>query len=144
LTQGTGLPPDELLSYMRQAATALDYLHGQGILHRDIKPENILLLQGYVKVGDFGLARALPEKQTSATGTGSPGYMAPEAWRGTMNRRSDQYSLALCYAELRTGRWPFPGRGMVETMLAHLDRAPDLSPLPAAERQVVGRALAKK
>jgi hypothetical protein len=70
--------------------------------------------------------------------------MAPEAWLGTMNRHSDQYSLALCYAELRTGRWPFPGRGMVEAMLAHLDRAPDLSPLPAAERQVVGRALAKK
>src|SRR5262249_50871625 len=77
---GAGVPPAELIAYMAQAAQALDYLHGQDVLHRDIKPENILLVQGYVKVGDFGLAPNLPGNQVSATGAGTPRYMAPEAW----------------------------------------------------------------
>ena len=53
-----GLPPEELLDYLTAAAEALDFLHGKGVLHRDIKPENLLLSQGYVKVGDFGLRTA--------------------------------------------------------------------------------------
>jgi WD40 repeat protein/serine/threonine protein kinase len=139
---GTGLPPDELIAYMAQAAQALDYLHGQGVLHGDVKPENILLVQGRAKLGDLGLARNLPGNQVSAAGT--PRYMAPEAWRGTINRKSDQYSLALTYGELRLGRPPFPGQGSVmEVMMGHLQGLPDLSPLPDVEQRVLLRALAK-
>jgi serine/threonine protein kinase len=141
---GTGVPPDELLRYLSQAAQGLDFLHSQDVLHRDIKPENILLVAGYVKVGDFGLAHILPGEQVSVTGGGTPRYMAPEAWqRDKANRRSDQYSLALTYAELRLGRPPFRGETMLEVMLDHLERAPDLSALPVPEQEVLHKALAK-
>src|SRR5262249_36706327 len=123
---GTSLPPAELIAYTAQAAQALDYLHGEDVLHRDIKPENILLVRGLVQRGAFGLARNLPGNQLSPPGAGTPRYMAPEAWRGTVNRQSDQYSLALTYAELRLGRPPFPSQGSVmEVMLAHLQSLPD-------------------
>jgi tRNA A-37 threonylcarbamoyl transferase component Bud32 len=143
-----GLPADELVTYVSQAAEAIDYLHAHGVLHRDIKPANLLLLGGYVKVGDFGLARRMPEDQGSVTGGGTPLYMPPEAWGGVrgarVNQRSDQYSLAMTYAELRLGRRPFPGQTTFEVMMAHCQGTHDLSPLPAAEQRVLARALARQ
>src|SRR5205823_1809648 len=94
----TGVPVTELLAYIVQAAQAIDFLHGRKVLHRDIKPENILLLQGFAKVSDFGLAReGSGSGVISSSGAGTPRYMAPEAWRQKGGRQSDQYGLALCY-----------------------------------------------
>jgi serine/threonine protein kinase len=140
-----GIPPDELLKYFCEAAEALDYLHGRHIQHRDIKPANLLLVQGHIKVADFGLARMQELWQTVTTsGSGTPAYMAPEIWRGKVSPHSDQYSLALTYAELRVGRRPFSGRQLPEIMLGHLEGTPDLSPLSAVEQQVLLKALAKE
>jgi hypothetical protein len=138
-----GIPLDELVTYVGQAARALDFLHGREVLHRDIKPENILLVSGYVKVGDFGLARGVVDAMQSVTGAGTPRYMAPEVWRGQASRESDQYSLALSYLDLR-GHWPFSGQNMADMLMAHLYGEPDLGPLPAAEQDVLRRALAKE
>jgi serine/threonine protein kinase len=138
-----GIPLDELVPYVGQASRAFDFLHGRDVLHRDIKPENLLLLEGFVKVGDFGLARGVMEAQHSVTGAGTPRYMAPEAWRGHTSRASDQYSLALTYLDLR-GHWPFAGQNMADILMAHLYSAPDLGPLPKAEQKVLRRALAKE
>src|SRR5262249_215020 len=107
------LPPDELLLYLHEAAEALDYLHNQRVLHRDIKPENILILQGNAKVPALDLARVVGQTRrlTSASDWGPPAYAAPEVfWRGKVGARSDQYSLAVTYAELRLGRPLFSSR----------------------------------
>ena len=61
-----GIPREELLGYMRDAADALDYLSSEFRLqHLDIKPENLLLLSGHVKVADFGLVKDLKDASQS-------------------------------------------------------------------------------
>src|SRR5205823_14416906 len=68
---------------------------------------------------------------------------APETFDGWLSRFSDQYSLAIVYQELLTGQRPFDGKTMRQLVLQHIQGIPDLSPLPAAERAIVARALAK-
>jgi serine/threonine protein kinase len=139
------LPPTELFTYIDEAAQALDFLHREHVLHRDIKPENILLLERHAKVADFGLARMLQSQHLmTATGSGTPRYMGPEIWKGKVNQQSDQYALAMTYAELRMGRSPFHSRDMTGIMFDHIERTPDLGNLPEGEKQVLLRALAKE
>ncbi|MCS6853058.1 MAG: bifunctional serine/threonine-protein kinase/formylglycine-generating enzyme family protein [Gemmataceae bacterium] len=140
-----GIPLDELIRYFSEAAEAIDFLHTKHVHHRDIKPENILLVQKHAKVADFGLARTLQSQrnQATATSSGTPAYMAPEVWRGKVSKHSDQYSLAISYAELRLNRRVYAGTDMIAMMEGHLHQTPDLSPLGEAEQQVLLRALAK-
>jgi serine/threonine protein kinase len=111
-----GIPAEELVSYFRDAAEAIDYLHGEKVLHRDIKPANILLFKpqrrrggsgtatpslfrARAKVADFGLARLVETQQLAASGGGTSAYLAPEVWRGSTLPQSDLYSLAASYVE---------------------------------------------
>jgi serine/threonine protein kinase len=140
-----GLPVTELLLYMRETAEALDYLHGKDVLHRDIKPENILLVEGHVRLADFGLARVHQTMHSMhASGSGTPLYMPPEVWRDRVSRHSDQYSLAVTYCELRLGRRLWQSKTLVDLMNAHLEETPNLDPLGEAEQKVLLRALAKQ
>jgi hypothetical protein len=142
--ENKAVPLGELLTVFRESAEALDYLHSEGVQHRDIKPENILLLRRHAKVADFGLARLLQSLHAkSASMSGTPMYMAPEVWQGMLSPHSDQYSLAFTYTELRLGRPVFKGESLMEVMNHHLARKPDLSVLPAAEQDVLFRALSK-
>lgn len=142
-----GIPRDELLGYLDEAAEALDYLSDRYRLqHLDVKPENLLLLAEHVKLGDYGLVRCADPRNQSPEDRShgfTPRYTAPEVLNGGVDHRSDQYSLALVYVELLTGVFPFPGRTAQALMVQHITAVPDLAPLSPPDRAVVARALAK-
>ena len=77
-----GLPVEELLDCLRDAARGLDYLHTLGIQHRDVKPHNFLLVGGGLKVADFGLAKLMEKSFASNSGSMTPAYAAPEFFKG--------------------------------------------------------------
>jgi Protein kinase domain len=148
-----GIPAAELLEYLGDAARGLDFLNGagrgsggagaSGVQHRDVKPQNLFLVGGRVKVGDLGLARAVGPDGTGHSGGLTVAYAAPEFLAGQTSGRSDQYSLAVTYCQLRGGRLPFAG-SPAQVVAGHLHQAPDLSMLPEPERAAVTRALAKR
>src|SRR5436305_3548170 len=140
----TGVPRDELLRYMEEAAEALDLMNSHyQIQHLDIKPQNLFLVHNHVKVGDFGLAKLLEGAKASVTGGVTPVYAAPETFEGWVSRFSDQYSLAIVFQELLTGQRPISGTTVRQLVVQHLQGKPDLSALPPQDRPVVGRALSK-
>ncbi len=151
-----GLPRAELLGYMEDLARAVDYLNEPrhpvgdkdgsrvGVQHRDIKPHNIFLVGDSVRLADFGLAKVLEASRGGHSGSMSVHYVAPEVPAGRVTRWSDQYSLAVTYVHLRTGKLPFEGDSLVQILHAHLNNPPDLSGLPEEEHPVLGRALAKR
>ena len=139
-----GIPRDELLGYLRDAADALDFMSEQhGLQHLDIKPENLFLQGSHVKVGDFGLTKHLASCNQSMVTGFTPLYAAPELFDGRADRATDQYSLAIVYQMMLTGEAPFNGRTPAQLTSQHLKSPPDLSGLHPSDRAVVARALSK-
>src|SRR5205807_740576 len=134
-TQGLiGIPRVELLGYMDEIAEALDLMNSEYQLqHLDIKPQNLFLVHNHIKVADFGLVKDLEGMVASVTGGVTPVYAAPETFDGCVSRFCDQYSLAIVYQELLTGRRPFTGATVRQLILQHLQGTPDLSPLPLCD-----------
>lgn len=139
-----GVPREELLKYLDEAAEALDLMNNEHDLqHLDIKPQNLFLVSGHIKVADFGLVKDLEGHTATVTGGVTPVYAAPETFDGWVSRNSDQYSLAIVYIELLTGQRPFSGPSPRQFMIQHLTYPPDLSMLTSAERPIIERALSK-
>ncbi len=111
LSDKSHLPWSEATAAIRDAAAGLSAAHALGLVHRDIKPSNLLRSgQGGIKVADFGLVDSPDSPKLTATGAvlGTPGYMAPEQWRGEKaDCRSNVYALGCTYYHLLTGRPPF-------------------------------------
>jgi hypothetical protein len=140
-----GIPRDELMRYIRDAAEALDHMNEKhNLQHLDIKPRNLFLVSDRVKVADFGLVKHLERNNSSGMLAGvTPLYAPPETFSGAINGRSDQYSLAIVYQELLTGQRPFTGKNARQLAHQHINEEPELRSLPEAERPMVARALSK-
>ena len=140
-----GIPREELLVYLGDAADALDYMSERySLQHLDVKPENLLIVGGRVKVADFGLVKEIEDHTISLVGGLTPSYAAPESFDSRPSRHSDQYSLAIVYQEMLTGVLPFPGKTTAQLMSQHLYSKPRCAPLPLGERAAIARALAKE
>lgn len=108
------LPPDDVVTYLHQAALALDRTHAAGIIHRDLKPENLFLTHRddgspRVKILDFGVAKIVADGSVNANSTktvGSPVYMGPEQLSDDqkIGPAVDRYSLAHIAFTLLVGR----------------------------------------
>jgi serine/threonine protein kinase/tetratricopeptide (TPR) repeat protein len=119
---GSPLPPREAAQLVQTLALAMQAAHDKGILHRDLKPANVLLAEdGTPKITDFGLAKKLDEEGQTHTGAvmGSPPYMAPEQAGGKtkdIGPAVDIYALGAILYELLTGRPPFKGTTVSDTL----------------------------
>jgi serine/threonine protein kinase len=143
-----GIDRKALLGYLQEAADVLDLMNQRhGLQHLDVKPGNLFLVSDHVKVADFGLVRSLSHQGETgrpiAPGALTALYAAPELYQHGISAASDQYSLAIVYQELLTGRFPFNGKNSRQLMLAHCTAEPDLAPLPAEDRPAIARALSK-
>lgn len=144
----TGIPRGELLDYLREAAEVLDLLNLKfDLQHLDVKPRNLFVVSEHVKVADFGLVSSLagagPNQATIRLGAITPLYAAPELFHGKLSRQAYQYSLAIVFQELLTGVLPFQGKNTRQLLLQHTQEEPDLSTVPAEDRAILARALAK-
>ncbi len=146
------LPLPLATAICRQLCLALDYAHSHGVIHRDIKPENIFLTPTrQVKVGDFGIARALNSTDMTSTGTvlGSVSYFSPEQAQGQLaTARSDLYSTGIVLYEMLTRYLPFTADNALAVAMKHITDAPappsSLNPrLGPAIDAVVLKAMAK-
>lgn len=133
--RGRGTKPfseDEILDIFIQVVLALNYLHEKKIVHRDIKPQNIFLTRAnVVKIGDFGVARALEGTQDLCqTVIGTPYYLSPEVWNNEpYNSQTDIWSLGCILYELCTLKRPFTARD-ANQLYAKVMRG-NFEPLPA-------------
>jgi beta-lactam-binding protein with PASTA domain/tRNA A-37 threonylcarbamoyl transferase component Bud32 len=125
------LTPEQTLDILEAVLSGLAAAHKAGIVHRDVKPENVLLADdGRIKIGDFGLARAV--NNNTATGQallGTVAYLSPElVTRGIADARSDIYALGIMTYEMLTGEQPYVGEAPMQVAYQH---ANDTVPMPS-------------
>lgn len=154
------IPIDETLQIAGQIADALEFAHERGIVHRDLKPANIKLTRDRVKVLDFGLAKAMTAQRTPGDAMASPtltmratqagvilgtaAYMAPEQARGQdVDARADIWAFGVTLYEMLTGKAPFAGPTISDTLAAVLTRELDLDAIPERIRPALERCLRK-
>jgi serine/threonine protein kinase len=120
---GAPLAPERAAGILQCLARGVQHAHERGIVHRDLKPANVLLTRdGTPKIADFGLAKRLNDDQ-GHTRTGMPlgtaAYMAPEQALGRTRQigpATDVYALGVILYEMLTGRVPFTGATLLETL----------------------------
>ncbi|HEX7734421.1 MAG TPA: protein kinase, partial [Ktedonobacteraceae bacterium] len=148
---GEIVPLPVVISYVKQIASALQYIHDKGLIHRDVKPDNMLLDEhGQVLLSDFGIAtvaRSATAESSAETFVGTIPYAAPELLQNQPMPASDQYALGITVYEWLAGQRPFLG-SFTDIATRHatypppslLAKNPTLSPIV---EQIIFTALAK-
>ena len=103
---------DQIKFFAACVILGLEYIHSEGIIHRDVKPENIICDEkGYLKLGDFGIAKIASENENYTQGKyeicGTPGFISPEIVNGNCRYESDFFSLGVMLYEIILGKKPF-------------------------------------
>ncbi|MFO7609559.1 MAG: protein kinase, partial [Candidatus Krumholzibacteriia bacterium] len=153
------LPVDRALHLARQMAAGIEAAHGAGIVHRDLKPANVMLTpDGDAKILDFGLAKVFAEDSEERTGLDDPtlttdrtragvvlgtaAYMSPEQARGlAVDKRTDVWAFGVVLFEMVSGRRPFGGATVTDTLAAVLRAEPPWDALPRDLPAPVGRLI---
>lgn len=156
---------DETLGLFLQIARGLEAAHAKGVVHRDLKPANMLVVEGQLKILDFGLARLLARHDpgedfsrastlsASLTAQGEPigtaPYMSPEQARGgRVDTQTDIWAFGCCFFEALTGQRAFSGQTASDTMARVLEAEPDWEELRSVTQgrilELVVRCLQKK
>ena len=161
--EGT-LPVSRAVELLRQISDGMEAAHSKGILHRDLKPANIFIMKkgrgdGFVKVGDFGLAKIVNQTVTDISSSdtpssrgiiGTPEFMSPEQMQPELgvDARADLYALGTIAYLMLGGKTPFSGDVMQLIMQKIMHESPPLSDLrsdiPKAVEKVIMSALAIK
>ena len=142
------LSASKAVDYAQQTASGLAAAHAKGVIHRDIKPGNLFITKdGRMKILDFGLAKISPLVQNPGDDTltssetlpgtliGTPAYMSPEQVRGQQtDHRSDIFSFGCVMYEMLSGRRPFSGATIADTVSAILTL--ELPPLSLADSTI--------
>lgn len=156
--------PEELLSWLFELSSALDYAHQKArIVHRDLKPANLLITSnGDIKITDFGISANLSDTATrvsrTANVTGTPHYMSPQQMNGnTPDASDDIYALGATLYELLTSKPPFytgnilyqvqnktaPSVTERRAALLGAEEAANLTPIPPQWEDALAACLAK-
>jgi len=117
------LSPRLALALIDPVVEGLGAAHAAGLIHRDIKPENVLIADdGRIKVGDFGLARAVTTSTSTGALIGTVAYLSPELVLGRQaDARSDIYSVGIMLYEMLTGKQPFDGEVPIQVAYQHVN-----------------------
>jgi predicted ATPase len=136
---------DAAVQMMGGILEGLQHLHESGLIHRDLKPSNVMVQMGKPRLTDFGLTRVLKPTGHTSNLAGTPGYMAPEAFRGEYSPASDVWAAGILLHEMLVGALPYPETNFYPLFLAITSEPPvALSDhVPDALGPVLTRALAK-
>ena len=131
------LTTEQTLDVLEAVLAGLSAAHQAGIVHRDLKPENVMLADdGRIKIGDFGLARAVTANTASGAALlGTIAYLSPElVTRGVADARSDIYAVGIMMYEMLTGEQPYKGEQPMQIAYQH---ANDSVPSPSTKNSRV-------